>query len=64
MHAPRASKNTLFTPLNGVLIKKPATCSDCGKKCMIGGIEKLHPGYYTYYKQKLCRVCAMKKGVV
>ena len=49
----------------GVLIRKPATCDDCGGKCKISvyyGVTE--DGYYTHYDDKLCKICAKKQGVV
>jgi hypothetical protein len=64
--APRAKYNRdAPLPEKGVLIREPAICADCGGKCKISvyyGVTE--DGYYTYYNDKLCKICAKKQGIV
>ena len=59
----RGKRNTAAPiPDKGVLVRKPATCDQCKKKCVAGGQLGVTDAYYTYYDEKLCKVCI--KGVV
>ena len=64
--APRAKyKKEVPKRASGVLIREPAICSTCGGKCKISiyyGVTE--DGYYTYYNDKLCKICAKKQGIV
>ncbi len=57
------SKTAAPVPEKGVLIREPAICDQCKRKCTVSqyGGGSVH-GYYTYYDDKLCKVCI--KGVI
>ena len=62
--APRAKHNRdAPIPTKGVLIREPAICDRCGRKCKISKYYgETEDGYYTCYDQKLCKVCI--RGVI
>jgi hypothetical protein len=66
MNATRArGKTNKVAPIpdKGVLIRKPAVCDRCDRNCTVTKYGHANEdGYYTYYDEKLCKVCI--KGVV
>ena len=60
----RGKTNKQLPPANGRFVRAAALCSECGRKCTVGGQVLMADGYYEYNGQPHCKVCIKKLGVL